>query len=77
MPSHILAALATAKDQDFDPFRLRHELPPGTPQSVCDLEHDLAGLVRRAILISFWIYQWQRDLHLSLSKPAHFFSVLR
>ena len=28
MRSHLLAALATAKDQDFDPFRLRHELPP-------------------------------------------------
>src|SRR5215472_12108739 len=28
MPSHILGALATAKDQDFDPFRLRHEIPP-------------------------------------------------
>src|SRR6516225_5777110 len=77
MPSHLLAALATAKDQDFDPFRLRHELPPCTPQSVSNLEHDLAGLVRRAILVSFWIYQWQWDLHLSLSKPAHFFSVLR
>src|SRR5215831_4081086 len=72
MPSYLLAALATAKDQNFEPLCFRHELPPCTPQSVCDLEHDLAGLVRRAILISFWIYQWQRDLHLSLSKPGSF-----
>ena len=46
-------------------------------QSVCDLEHDLAALVRRAILVSFWIYQWQRDLHLWPGEPAHFFSLLK
>src|SRR5215471_8987901 len=38
MPSHLFAALAAAKDQDFDAFRLRHEISPYTHQSVCDLE---------------------------------------
>src|ERR687887_192892 len=28
MPSHLLAALSTAKDQDFEAFWLGHELPP-------------------------------------------------
>src|SRR6202008_1879823 len=44
------------------------EIPPCTPPSVCNLEHDLAGLVRRAILVPFWVYQWQRDP--SVAKQA-------
>jgi hypothetical protein len=30
MPSQQLASLSTAKDQDFELFWLRHELPPNT-----------------------------------------------
>jgi len=40
-----------------------------------DLEHDLAGLVRRAILVSFWICQWQRDLHLSPWRAGSFLQL--